>query len=60
LAFVFSRTLDRSGVRGALIIASAPLLVMGLIDIVWGIAWSTDKKASEPLVALEEQARELN
>lgn len=43
LAAIFGLTLSHIGIRGALTVASLPLLILGVIDIARRIPWATNK-----------------
>jgi MFS family permease len=50
LAALFGLALKPFGIRGALTLASLPILLLGAIDIARGLPWATDKVASGPLM----------
>lgn len=49
LAGLFVLVLEPLGIRGALSIASLPMLVLGAIDLARGLPWAHGKRSTEPL-----------
>jgi MFS family permease len=49
LAGIIVFALKPLGIRGALTLASLPLLILGIIDIIKGIPWAAGKKSPESL-----------
>ncbi len=53
LAGLFVWVLERLGVRGALTLASLPLLILGVVDVLKRLPWAVGKRSSDELAADE-------